>query len=281
MNHFLYLFRPFLFITRVTYYFRRVLVDSGEAKTGEAYTKLLSNVLREENATIEHVLITHWHHDHIGGVESVRSLLKKLSPGGERPIVWKLPRASHDERSNDEASIQWQPLRDEQVVEVEGAKLQVKYTPGHTTDHACLLLQDDDVLFSGDCILGEGTTVFEDLHEYMLSLEKILKMRPKIIYPGHGPVLEDPLPRIEYYIQHRQQREAEILQVVEQQEDNKPITDVEIVKKIYKVRSISGIPVLLQLILTHFEVKAERMVCLGHFRESAVSRDVHRKAPSY
>ncbi|XP_032678086.1 beta-lactamase-like protein 2 homolog isoform X2 [Odontomachus brunneus] len=169
--------------------------------------------------------------DHIGGVESVRSLLKKLFPRGDPPIVWKLPRTPDD---FEEKPIHWQPLKDEQVVEVEGAKLQVKYTPGHTTDHACLLLQDENVLFSGDCILGEGTTVFEDLHEYILSLEKILKMQPKTIYPGHGPVLGDPVPRIQYYIKHRQQREAEILQMLEKQENNKPISDIDIAKQMYK-----------------------------------------------
>lgn len=200
---------------------------------------MLNNVLRDENATIEHVLITHWHHDHMGGVESVKNLLKSLYPESKQPIVWKLPRASYDhDKSQNELSIQWEPLKDEQVLEVEGAKLQIKYTPGHTSDHACLLLQDENILFSGDCILGESTAIFEDLHEYILSLKKILKMRPNMIYPGHGPVVDDPLPYIENYIQHRQQRDMDILQILEQQE-NKPMLDVDIVKQIYKVLSIS------------------------------------------
>lgn len=213
---------------------RRVLVDSGETKTAEAYIKLLNNVLSEENATIEHLVITHWHHDHIGGVEPVRNLLKSLFPSDKQPTVWKLSRSSNEERSTYEKSIQWEPLKDDQVMEVEGAKLQVKYTPGHTSDHICLLLQDENILFSGDCILGEGTSVFEDLHDYLLSLNKILEMRPKTIYPGHGPVLEDPLPRIQYYINHRKQREEEILRILEEQGKNKPMTGMDIVKLIYK-----------------------------------------------
>jgi len=181
-------------------------------------------------------VITHWHHDHTGGIKSVQNLLRKLFPTVEPAIVWKLPRSNNDENlSNDEKSIQYEFLKNEQIIEVEGAKLQIKHTPGHTTDHACLLLQEENILFSGDCILGEGTTIFEDLYEYMLSLNKILKMQPKIIYPGHGPVIENPIPRIQYYIKHRQQRENEILQMLNEQGNNKAKTEVDIVKELYKV----------------------------------------------
>ncbi|KYN15843.1 PREDICTED: endoribonuclease LACTB2 isoform X2 [Trachymyrmex cornetzi] len=214
---------------------RRVLVDSGEAKTANDYIKLLDSVLNEENATIEHLVVTHWHHDHIGGVEPVRNLIKRLFPMEKQVTVWKLPRSLNDTSSSDcEKSIEWKPLKNDQVVEVEGAKLQVKYTPGHTSDHACLLLQGENILFSGDCILGESTTVFEDLHDYMLSLNKILEIQPKIIYPGHGPVLNDPMSQIQYYIKHRQQREEEILQMLQQQGNDKSMTEMDIVKLIYK-----------------------------------------------
>ncbi|XP_018399970.1 PREDICTED: endoribonuclease LACTB2 isoform X1 [Cyphomyrmex costatus] len=214
---------------------RRVLVDTGEAKTADDYIKLLDNVLNEENATIEHLVITHWHDDHIGGVEPVRNLVKRLFPMEKQPTVWKLPRSPNDKNISDlEKSIQWKSLKNDQIVEVEGAKLQIKYTPGHTSDHACLLLQDENILFSGDCILGESTTIFEDLHDYMLSLNKILEMQPKIIYPGHGPVLNDPLPHIQYYIKHRQQREKDILQILQQQGNDKSITEMDIVKLLYK-----------------------------------------------
>ena len=104
---------------------------------------------------------------------------------------------------NPNAGLKFLPLRDGQEIQVEGATLVVLATPGHTKDHACLVLKEERAIFSGDCILGEGSSVFEDFGPYMKSLHIIQRHAPEVIYPGHGPVIPKALDKVKAYIEHR------------------------------------------------------------------------------
>ena len=95
---------------------------------------------------------------------------------------------------------------------VEG--LEVIATPGHTNEHVCYLTADGD-LFTGDTILGFGTTAIfpPDGHmgDYLRSLQKLRDKNPRRIHPAHGPTRDDAVALIDEYIAHRLDRERQVL----------------------------------------------------------------------
>ena len=93
------------------------------------------------------------------------------------------------------------------------------------------VLHKENSVFTGDCILGTGSTKFDDLHTYMQSLERLLSLCPLRLYPGHGPVVSDGSGKIREYIAHRRQREQQILTALRQQQ--RPVTSRELVDLIY------------------------------------------------
>ncbi|XP_065568169.1 endoribonuclease LACTB2-like isoform X2 [Artemia franciscana] len=205
----------------------RILIDTGDSNVPE-YIDYLARVLSSERVQLEKIIITHWHHDHMGGVKDI---FEKFAPGCE---VLKHPRLQGEtEDLPDGFPSPLTNLQDGQKIFTEGATLRVIQTPGHTTDHVVLHLEEEEAVFCGDCILGEGTTVFEDLHDYLLSLRKILEVNAKILYPGHGNIIESPAERIQYYLAHRQHREEQILQVLASF-NWQLVTAMDIVRQAYK-----------------------------------------------
>ena len=124
-------------------------------------------------------------------------------------------------------------LADGEVVRTEGATLRAVHTPGHAADHLCYVLEEEGSIFSGDNVLGVGTTVIPieggDLLEYMASLERLLAEEPTAIYPAHGPRIEDGRAKLREYIAHRNAREVEIVEALEAGLDRIP----DIVSRVY------------------------------------------------
>ncbi|XKL63653.1 hypothetical protein PGB90_006017 [Kerria lacca] len=203
---------------------KRILFDTGQGVP--EYFNNLKSVLSSENVTLEHIIISHWHIDHIGGIKSIMN-----SSFSANCKVWKYARSDCSELDyvND---VLINKLQNNQEFFTEGATLKVIHTPGHSTDHIILTLKEENAVFSGDCILGEGTSIFEDLHEYLNSLHKIQDLKAKIIYPGHGPInVEETVKR---YIQHRLEREKNILVVIDSFPVDKEWTVDELVEILYK-----------------------------------------------
>ena len=93
-------------------------------------------------------------------------------------------------------------------------------TPGHAAEHLSFLLPDGDervACFCGDLILGEGSTIVGprrlggSLADYMRALERLSAFDLTVLYPGHGPQVDDPRAKIDEYIEHRLMRERRLL----------------------------------------------------------------------
>lgn len=199
---------------------RRLLIDTGEGNP--SWIAALRRTLAEEKASISATLITHWHGDHVGGIRDVAILSREA--GWETKVYKNQP---------DKGQLE---IKDGQRFEVDGATLTAHHTPGHTVDHMALVLREEDAMFTGDNVLGQGTAVFEDLATYLSSLKKMGGLFQGHGYPGHGPVVEDGPAKIREYIAHRQQREEQVtstLRTLNDRAGKAAWAPMELVKVVY------------------------------------------------
>ena len=153
-------------------------------------------------------------------------------------MLHSLPKGSFVPYGADEGapSPLW-PLQEGSIVAVGNehvsSSLQVIHTPGHTADHICLVLSEEKTLLTGDHVLGQGTTVFEDLTAYMSSLRKCSRALEQAgpsqvesastsenrLYPAHGPVVEQGRKMLKQYLDHRLEREAQLVELLKTSPD--------------------------------------------------------------
>jgi glyoxylase-like metal-dependent hydrolase (beta-lactamase superfamily II) len=145
---------------------------------------------RLAGATIGVVLVTHSHPDHL-------------------PLAERLAAPHH-------AAVRRYPeLADGDVVRVGTLNVTALHTPGHSADHLCFWLAGDRTVFTGDLILGRGSSMVTypegDVAAYLHSLDKLAALHPRMLFPGHWDPVDDAMGKIEEYRAHRVEREAQIL----------------------------------------------------------------------
>jgi len=100
----------------------------------------------------------------------------------------------------------------------DGWTLTAVHTPGHTSNHMCVSLEEDRELFTGDHIMGWSTTVVSppdgDMRQYLDSLQKVRRRSDRVLWPTHGSPITDPQPFLTAYYEHRLGRESQVLAAV-------------------------------------------------------------------
>jgi glyoxylase-like metal-dependent hydrolase (beta-lactamase superfamily II) len=190
-----------------------VVIDPGPRDPGHADRVIRATLGRR----VELVLLTHTHLDHAEGAAAlaarVGAPLAALDPG------W--------------GTVGAPSLAAGQELRAGGVVLEPLPTPGHAADHCCFWLGAERAMFTGDHILGRGTTVVEwpggDMASYLASLEAVGGFEPDRLYPGHGPLVTDPARTIREYLDHRLQREAQVMAALEAGER----TPAAMVRRIY------------------------------------------------
>ncbi len=100
----------------------------------------------------------------------------------------------------------------------DGWTLTAVHTPGHTSNHMCVCLEEEQALFTGDHVMGWSTTVVSppdgDMRDYLESLDKVRHRGDRVLWPTHGAPVTNPGPFLDAYYEHRLSREAQVLAAV-------------------------------------------------------------------
>jgi glyoxylase-like metal-dependent hydrolase (beta-lactamase superfamily II) len=208
---------PFTFKGTVSYIVGRgqvAIIDPGP--DDETHIAALLDAVRGE--TVTHVLVTHTHRDHSPAVARVKAATGATT-FGEGPHraarslhIGEAPRldASNDTDFNPDRR-----LADGEVVSGRGFTLEAIATPGHTANHMAYTLREQDLIFSGDHVMGWSTSIVAPpdgaMSDYMASLEKLARRAEPVYLPGHGDLIREAPGFVQSYIRHRQGREVSIL----------------------------------------------------------------------
>jgi len=178
------------------------------------------------------IALTHDHPDHAPGAVTLAAMTDapiramRPPPGGDR-------------------------LRDGDELTAGAARIRAVATPGHSADHVAFWLERDRALFTGDAVLGRGTSVIDppegDLRAYLRSLRKMLDLEPRTIHPGHGPTVFRAIAKLEEYLAHREERETQIVAALTES----PRTIDELVATIYAEYPEDVRPLAARSVLAH------------------------------
>jgi glyoxylase-like metal-dependent hydrolase (beta-lactamase superfamily II) len=207
-----------------------VVIDPGPRL--DSHRDALAAALKGER--VRAILITHCHADH-----SPLSEWLKAETGA--PTFAVGPHETVDEpegmfEGEEELAVPPDPSeeKEEDVVDGKGLTMRAVTTPGHTANHCCFSLEESSSLFTGDHIMGWSTTVVSppdgSMTAYIESLHKVADRADATLWPTHGPPRTDGAEYSRALVEHRLQREQQVLSFID---NHGPSTVPEMVRVLY------------------------------------------------
>ncbi len=179
---------------------RPVVIDPGMRDAEH-----LERIIAVAGGAIDRVICTHSHPDHSPGAAELRA----------RTGARVLGRAAPQDPYQDPSYVPDAVLSDDELVTHPDFRLRVLHTPGHVSNHVCLLLEGEGLLFTGDHLM-QGTTVViippeGSMRDYLASLRRLQALPVTTLAPGHGTLIPDAQSEIARVVAHRLGREAKVV----------------------------------------------------------------------
>jgi glyoxylase-like metal-dependent hydrolase (beta-lactamase superfamily II) len=217
------------------------LVDAGVGKP--EHLDALAAELDARGATLVHVLPTHGHRDHVEGAP----VLAERYPGA---TFSKFPWPEEDTRW----PVVWSPLADGDSIAVGSLTLVALHTPGHAPDHVAFWHEATRTAFTGDLVIGGSSVMIHSTRggsvtSYLGSLERLVELQPRRLFPAHGPVIKDPVAVLKRTIENRLIRERQIVDAIRAGDDTVPL----IANAVYQALPVELMPAAVENVKAHLD----------------------------
>ncbi|MGB3490956.1 MAG: MBL fold metallo-hydrolase [Xanthobacteraceae bacterium] len=208
---------PFTFTGTVSYIVGRgkvAIIDPGPDNA--AHAQALLDAVKGE--TVTHIVVTHTHNDHSPNTPRIKAATGApvYAEGVHRASRPRYESEKHNPESG--ADRDFKPdvtLRDGDVIEGDGWRLEAVATPGHTANHMAFAWPERELMFIGDHVMGWSTSIVAppdgSMVDYMTSLERLTQRKEHLYFSGHGPEIPNAQKFVRFLIRHRKAREASIL----------------------------------------------------------------------